>query len=150
MARKISLPSNMVSRIIVQKVLLMVIDLLAILKKNLNRTTFIYILKNFRMCIIEIEALTPLDRTSRINIHKTITRSRLFCRIAKIFIAALQEIADNPGQNKMGHTEKLHFPFPLICLCEGQKAFKSSNTETATARKSNTEVVKLCDLSQVF
>ena len=46
------------------------IDLLAILKKNLNRTTFVYILKYFRMCTIEIEALTPLDRTSRIKMYK--------------------------------------------------------------------------------
>ena len=40
------------------------IDLLAILKKNLNRTTFVYILKNFRMCTIAMEAKTTLDRTS--------------------------------------------------------------------------------------
>ena len=32
------------------------IDLLAILKKNVNRTTFVYILKNFRMCTIAVEA----------------------------------------------------------------------------------------------
>ena len=39
-----------------------ILDLLAILKKNLNRMTFVYISKNFRMCTIAIEALTPLDR----------------------------------------------------------------------------------------
>ena len=59
------------------------IDLLAILKKNLNRTTFVYIFKNFRICTIAIEALTPLERTSRIKMYKNIARSRLFCRIAK-------------------------------------------------------------------
>ena len=59
------------------------IDLLAILKKNLNRTTFVYILKNFRMCIIAIEALTPLHRSLRIKMYKNIARSRLFCRMAK-------------------------------------------------------------------
>ena len=35
------------------------------------------------MCTIVIEALTPLDRTSRIKIFKNDARSRLFCRIAK-------------------------------------------------------------------
>ena len=35
------------------------------------------------MCTIAIEALTPLDRTSRIKLYKNIARSRLFCRIAK-------------------------------------------------------------------
>ena len=59
------------------------IDLVAILKKNLNRTTFVYILKNFRMCTIAVEALTPLDRTSRIKMYKDIARSRLFCRISR-------------------------------------------------------------------
>ena len=59
------------------------IDLLAILKKNLNRMTLVYILKNFRMCTIVIEALTPLHRASRIKMYKNIARSRLFCRIAK-------------------------------------------------------------------
>ena len=59
------------------------IDLLAILKKNLDRTMFHYILQNFRMCIILIEALTPLGRTSCIKMYKSVARSRLFCRIAK-------------------------------------------------------------------
>ena len=35
------------------------------------------------MCIIGIESLTPLDRSSRIKLHKNNARSRLFCRIAK-------------------------------------------------------------------
>ena len=35
------------------------------------------------MCTIAIEAVTPLFRTSRINLYKNIARSRLFCRIAK-------------------------------------------------------------------
>ena len=35
------------------------------------------------MCTIAIEAVTPLYRTSRINLYKNIARSRLFCRIAK-------------------------------------------------------------------
>ena len=41
------------------------------------------ILKNFRMCTIVIEALTPINRTSRMNIYKNSARSRLFCIIAK-------------------------------------------------------------------
>ena len=49
-----------------------VIDLLAILKTNVDR-----------MCTIAIEALTPLYRTSRIKLYKNNARSRLFCRIAK-------------------------------------------------------------------
>ena len=63
---------------------------LAILKKSLNQTTFAYILKNFRMCTIAVEALTPLDRTSSIKMYKNIARSRLFCRIAKRPIATYQ------------------------------------------------------------
>ena len=59
------------------------IDLLAILKKNLNRTILCYILSNLRMCTIVIEALTPLDRISCIKMYKNNARSRLFCRIAK-------------------------------------------------------------------
>ena len=35
------------------------------------------------MGTIAIEALTPLNRTSRIKLYKNIARSRLFCRIAK-------------------------------------------------------------------
>ena len=35
------------------------------------------------MCTIAIEALTSLNRTSRIKMYKNIARSRLFCRIAK-------------------------------------------------------------------
>ena len=35
------------------------------------------------MCTTVIEALAPLDRTSRINLYKNNARSRLFCRIAK-------------------------------------------------------------------
>ena len=35
------------------------------------------------MCTIVIEALTPLNRASRIQLYKNIARSRLFCRIAK-------------------------------------------------------------------
>ena len=59
------------------------IDLLAILGKNLNRTMLYCNLKNFRMCIIVIESLTPLDRTSRIKLYKDNARFRLFLRIAK-------------------------------------------------------------------
>ena len=54
------------------------IVLLAILKKSLDPTTFVDILKNFLMCTMAIEALTPLDRTWRINMYKNIARSRLF------------------------------------------------------------------------
>ena len=39
------------------------------------------------MCTIVIEALTPLDRISRIKMYKNNARSRLFCRIAKRSIA---------------------------------------------------------------
>ena len=38
------------------------------------------------MCIIAIEPLRPLDRTSRIKLYKNNARSRLFCRIAERFI----------------------------------------------------------------
>ena len=68
--------------------LILTIDLLPILRKNLNRTTFVYILKNFRMCTIAIEALTSLHRTSRIKMYKNIARSRLFCKIARRSIAS--------------------------------------------------------------
>ena len=60
-----------------------IIDLLAILKKNLDRAIFHYILQNFRMCTIHKEALTPLNRASRIKMYENNARSRLFCRIAK-------------------------------------------------------------------
>ena len=43
------------------------------------------------MCTIAIEALTPLDRTSRIKLYKNIARSRLFCRIAKRSIGGFIE-----------------------------------------------------------
>ena len=59
------------------------INLLAILEKNQNRTIFLYILKNFRMQTIGIEALTPLDRASGIEVYKNNARSRLFRRIAR-------------------------------------------------------------------
>ena len=59
------------------------IDLLAILGKNLNRTMLGYNLKNFRMCIMVAEPLTPLDRNSRIKLYKNNARPRLFCKIAK-------------------------------------------------------------------
>ena len=39
------------------------------------------------MCTIAIQALTPLNRTSRIKLYKNIARSRLFSRIAKRSIA---------------------------------------------------------------
>ena len=53
-------------------------------EKNQNRTVFCYILSNFRICTIPIEALTPLDRTSCIKMYnKNNARSCLFCRIAK-------------------------------------------------------------------
>ena len=35
------------------------------------------------MYTIAIEAVTPLFRTSHINLYENIARSRLFCRIAK-------------------------------------------------------------------
>ena len=35
------------------------------------------------MCTIAIEALTPLNRTSRIKLYRNIVRSRLFSRIGK-------------------------------------------------------------------
>ena len=64
------------------------IDLLAILGKNQNRTMLRCNFKNFRMCIIVIEPLTPLDRASCINLYKNNARSRLFCRMAKRSILA--------------------------------------------------------------
>ena len=42
------------------------------------------------MCTIAIEAVTPLFRTSRINLYKNIARSRLFRRKAKRSILKLQ------------------------------------------------------------
>ena len=42
------------------------------------------------MCTIAIEAVTPLFRTSRINLYKNIARSRLFCRIAKRSISCAE------------------------------------------------------------
>ena len=51
--------------------------------ENQNRRKFCYILQNFRICTIVIEALTPLDRTSYIKMYKNNARSRLICRIAK-------------------------------------------------------------------
>ena len=65
---------------------LLAIDILAILKTNVDRTMFHYNLQNFRMCTIAIEALTPLYRTSRIKLYTNIARSRFFCRMAKRFI----------------------------------------------------------------
>ena len=59
------------------------IDLLAILKKNVNRTIFHHNLSNFRICTMVIEAPAPFNRTLRIKMYKNIARSRLFCRIAK-------------------------------------------------------------------
>ena len=52
-------------------------------EKNQNGTVFCYILSNFRICAIHIEALTLLDRTARIKMYKNNARSSLFCRIAK-------------------------------------------------------------------
>ena len=37
------------------------------------------------MCIILIEALTPLNRISCVKMYKNIARSRFFCKIAKRF-----------------------------------------------------------------
>ena len=65
------------------------IDLLAILEKDQNRTVFCYILSNFRICTILMEALTPLDRTSCIKMYKNNARSSLFCRKAKRSIEAI-------------------------------------------------------------
>ena len=45
-------------------------ELLAIVRKNVDRTIFHYNLQNFRMCTIVIEALTPFNRASRIEIYK--------------------------------------------------------------------------------
>ena len=42
---------------------------------------------------IVIEALTPLDRTSRIKLYKNNARSRLFCRIAKRSIIEMKGIS---------------------------------------------------------
>ena len=54
---------------------------------NENRMTFCYILWNFRMCTIVIEALTLFDRASRIqNVQKNNARSRLFCKIATVYL----------------------------------------------------------------
>ena len=46
------------------------IYLLAIANKNMDRAIFCYSLKNSRMCKMMIEALTPLNRTSNIKMHK--------------------------------------------------------------------------------
>ena len=47
-------------------------------RRSRNRTTFCFILKDFRMCTIVIEALTPLDRASCIKMYKSNARSWLF------------------------------------------------------------------------
>ena len=39
-------------------------------EEAVNRTKFCYVLKNFLMCTIVIEALTPLDRASCIKMYK--------------------------------------------------------------------------------
>ena len=52
-------------------------------EKNQNRTIVCHILKNVRMCTMVIEALTPLNRTSRIKLYKNNAESRPFCRIAE-------------------------------------------------------------------
>ena len=59
------------------------IDLLAILKKNVDRTIFNHIWWNFLMCTIPIEDQTTLNRSSCSKMYKNNARSRLFCRIAK-------------------------------------------------------------------
>ena len=41
------------------------------------------------MCTIAMEALTPLDRTSRMTMYRNDARSRLFCRIAKVYLSLL-------------------------------------------------------------
>ena len=56
------------------------LTVLAIPRKNLNRMKF---LQNFRMCTKVTEAVTLLNETSRIKMHKNIARYRLFCRVAK-------------------------------------------------------------------
>ena len=38
-------------------------------------------MKKFRMCTIVIDALTPLNRASGVNMYKDITRFRLFCTV---------------------------------------------------------------------
>ena len=45
------------------------------------------------MCIIVIEPLTPLDRTSRMKLYKNNARSRLFCRIAERSIETLAKLS---------------------------------------------------------
>ena len=56
------------------------IDLLTILKKiRIER----FLDSNFRMCTIGMEALTPLDRTPGIKMHKNNARSSLFPTITK-------------------------------------------------------------------
>ena len=52
-------------------------------EKNQNGTVFCYILSNFRMPTMLIEALTPLNRKSCIKMYKNNARSSFFCRIAK-------------------------------------------------------------------
>ena len=51
-------------------------------KTSQSNDTLLYFVE-FPMCTILIEALTPLDRTSRIKMYKNNARSRLFSRIAK-------------------------------------------------------------------
>ena len=45
------------------------------------------------MCTIAIEALTPFNRTSRIQMYKNVARSRLFRRIAKRSIDIAPSVA---------------------------------------------------------
>ena len=52
-------------------------------KKNLHRTTFWFLLLNFRMCTKGTEPPTPFNCTSRTRVDKNITLSTLFWRIAK-------------------------------------------------------------------
>ena len=77
----------------------LLIDLLAILGKNLNRTMLCCSLKNFRTCTISIEGITPLDRTFCIKMYVNNARSRLFWRIAK---RSIDQLIPPGGGSKYG------------------------------------------------
>ena len=59
-----------------QTLRLVAIDLQSILKKNMNRTMFSFILKNFRMWTMTIEPPKPLIEP-RVKMYKNIARLRL-------------------------------------------------------------------------
>ena len=119
-SQKIYLIANVMTKLFV---VTLAMDLLAILKKNLNRTMLWGILKNFRMCTILIEALTPLDRTSRIKLYKNNARSRLFCRIAKRSINLSKYCFCSQKQNrKIASCYSLTHPVKLACFPDSRNA----------------------------